>query len=424
MKKVILLIIVFIFIYPVFPKFLPIPLDRVLQICGMAVLCFYPQDLKNIITDKFVWGFYRVTFFLLLLAFFAQLQLTTNSDLYFIKEVFDTFMYIFSAYLICWQMRRAYGYISIQILIYYIVLAAILQTFISFLFFFNKDLFDFYISLLKEEINQGLFERTSSINKRFMGLGSQFFTGIIRYGIAFFSILILPFIYKCRLTNNKFLYWSSVLLIAVGGLLTGRTFFAALALGIFMYVLIKSGNLISFITNNIKALFGVITSSIILLLLAITFMDTERLDTVYNFVFELFINFFESDSLESGSTDRMGEMYFFPDNLNTWFFGDGRMIGDSGSGYYMRTDIGFIRLLFYFGLPSTLFFIYVLFKYYKILESQIQSKAFKYLFFFTTIWMLVLNFKGLAIENKYYVVFLFVLVFQNIKLKNKYGYGG
>src|SRR5690606_26201689 len=117
MKKVILLIIVFIFIYPVFPKFLPIPLDRVLQICGMAVLCFYPQDLKNIITDKFVWGFYRVTFFLLLLAFFAQLQLTTNSDLYFIKEVFDTFMYIFSAYLICWQMRRAYGYISIQILI-------------------------------------------------------------------------------------------------------------------------------------------------------------------------------------------------------------------------------------------------------------------------------------------------------------------
>lgn len=412
MKKNLLLLIIFIFIYPIFPKFLPIPLDRVLQLCGMLVLCLYPQDLKKIISDKSFWVFYGVTFFLLLLAFFAQLQLTRNSDLYFIKEVFDAFMYIFSAYLICWQMRRAYGNISIQILIYYIVLAAILQTFISFLFFFDKGIFDFYISMLKEETNQGLFERTSSIGKRFMGLGSQFFTGVIRYGIAFFSILILPFIHECRLTNNKFLYWCSVLLIAVGGLLTGRTFFAALALGIFMYVLIKSGNVISFITNNIKAFFGVIASSIILLLLAIIFMDAERLDTVYNFVFELFINFFESDSLESSSTNRMGEMYFFPDNLNTWFFGDGRMIGDSGSGYYMRTDIGFIRLLFYFGLPSTLFFIYVLFKYCKIMIKQTQLKAIKYFFIFIFLWMFLLNFKGLAFESKYFVVFLLAFVYS------------
>lgn len=411
MKKGLLFLFIFIFLYPVFPKNLPIPLDRVLQILGFTILLFNPQDVKRILKSKTVWLFFSLTFILLLLTIFAQFQLTSGLDLFFVKEVFNTYLYVFSVYLICWQMKKAYSYISFGILIYYISLAAIFQTFISFLFFFNNELFDAYISFLKVETNQGLLSRVSSINKRFIGFGSNFFMGVIKYGIAFFSILILPLVYKCWLTKYKLIYKVSVLLVATGGILTGRTFFAAIILGIILITLIKSKSISSFIFNNLKALFTVSLSLVLLFFIANKVFEPDRFQIVYSFVFELLINFLENDSLESGTTTRMAEMYFFPENIKTWFLGDGKLTGEFG-GYYMRTDIGYIRLLFYFGLPSTLYFIFLLFKYYTLLNKLVQLKATNYFLFFTTLWILLLNFKGLTFSSKYFVLFLLILIFQ------------
>lgn len=411
MKKFILLLLVFIFVYPIFPEFLPIPLDRILQLCGMGVLFLYNRDFRRILSNKAFYAFYGATGILLFLTLLAQLQSINGFDLYLFKEVLDAFLYLFSAYLLCWMMLRIYGRLSIGLLLYYISLAALLQTLISFIFFFNSSLFDFYISLLKEETNQRLFDRTSVIGKRFIGFGSNFFTGVLKYGVAFLSILVLPYVHHCRLTNNKLIYWLSVTLIAIGGILTGRTFFVAIAIGLFMIILLNSKNLLSFIFNNIKASIGVLIAFLFLYAIAANFMEAERFENMFNFVFELFINFFELNSLETGSTNRMQEMFFFPDNLNTWIFGDGRMFSNTG-GYYMHTDIGFIRLLFYFGLPSTIYFIYLHYVYYKILSKETHVKALKYLFLFMLIWILTLNFKGLVFESKYIVIFLLIFILQ------------
>jgi len=410
MKKLLALIITFVFIYPVFLNFLPIPLDRILQLSGLAMLCLYQNDLKRILNSSSVWAFVRVTFVLLLLAFFAQLQLSRGLDLYFFKEVFDTILNVFSAYLVCWSIRSAYGYINAGLVMYYIVLAGIVQTFISFAFFFNNSLFDIYISFLKEETNQGLLNRTSSIARRFMGFGSQFFSGVIKYGIAFFGVLVLPYIHRCRLTTSKWLYWGSVVLIGVGGIFTGRSFFIGLFLSVFMLVILRSKNIVSFIINNVKAVIAILLLGAVLSSLALLFVESDRIDAIYSFAFELFINVFENDSLETNSTNHLTEMYFFPNNINTWIFGDGKMLADTG--YYMGTDVGYIRLLFYFGLPSTLFFIYVLFRYCKLLGKQTDLRAMKYFLFFVTLWMLVLNFKGLAFMTEYFVLFMLAFLFE------------
>src|SRR5690625_1121344 len=104
MKKGLLLLIVFLFIYPIFPKFLPIPLDRVLQVCGAAAFVLFPQDLRKILNAKIIYRFYGITSILLILAFIAQLQVSKGMDLYFLKEVLDAYFSLFSAYLICWMM--------------------------------------------------------------------------------------------------------------------------------------------------------------------------------------------------------------------------------------------------------------------------------------------------------------------------------
>ena len=59
-------------------------------------------------------------------------------------------------------------------------------------------------------------------------------------------------------------------------------------------------------------------------------------------------------------------MIVFPDNLHTWIIGDGyfdnpfnrdmNYIGPNFGGYYMATDIGYLRFLFYVGLIGLLLF--------------------------------------------------------------------
>src|SRR5690606_36147265 len=164
-----------------------------------------------------------------------------------------------------------------------------------------------------------------------------FFTGVLKYGIAFFGILMLPYMYKKGFVQNSWVYWFCVVLVAIGGIFTGRTFFAAFLLAILLLLMFKSKNMVSFIVNNIKAVVLIVISGIIVGAIASVIIESERLEAVYSFAFELFINFFENDSLETNSTNHMSEMYFFPDNINTWLFGDGRMQADKG--YYMGTDI-------------------------------------------------------------------------------------
>ena len=60
------------------------------------------------------------------------------------------------------------------------------------------------------------------------------------------------------------------------------------------------------------------------------------------------------------SNEKLKTMYVFPDNLKTWVMGDGYFsnpyridpyfTGDYIVGYYMGTDAGYLRFIFYSGL--------------------------------------------------------------------------
>ncbi|GHV39966.1 hypothetical protein FACS189490_04410 [Clostridia bacterium] len=42
-------------------------------------------------------------------------------------------------------------------------------------------------------------------------------------------------------------------------------------------------------------------------------------------------------------------MYFWP-GFKTFLFGDGRYVGVTGIGYYMRTDVGVMRAMLFYGI--------------------------------------------------------------------------
>ena len=76
------------------------------------------------------------------------------------------------------------------------------------------------------------------------------------------------------------------------------------------------------------------------------------------FAFEGFFSLVETGEWHVGSNDVLMDMYVFPDNPTTWIIGDGyfnnpyadpNFLGEITEGYYMNTDVGYLRFLFYFG---------------------------------------------------------------------------
>ena len=86
----------------------------------------------------------------------------------------------------------------------------------------------------------------------------------------------------------------------------------------------------------------------------------EQFHDMLRFGFEGFFNLVEEGSWSTDSTSKLETMYVWPDNLKTWIVGDGyfenqrndpNYIGNATvRGYYMGTDVGYCRYIFYFGI--------------------------------------------------------------------------
>ncbi|UNY97886.1 hypothetical protein MQE36_12415 [Zhouia spongiae] len=417
MAKLILIIIAFIYIYPIFLQAIPVPLDRVLQAIGFFTFIVTPNFRIKIIRASGFWKFYFLTFIILILVFFAQLRVGSN-DLYFFKTIADTFLSFFSSYLIIWFGHQYIKRFNLAYLLQLIVFLAVIQSLISFFFFTNPGIYETYLSFLNETANEGLISRIGLLNKRFMGIGSNFFSGVIKYGLALFSLIILPYYdKKLIISKNKYLYWFCLLMILVGGVLTGRTFFVAIALGLVMKMFLEKVNIILLLRRGIKLIIILAITIPIILLVAKSFIDLDRLSVVYGFIFELFINFLSEGEISTSSTNKALDMYIFPDNIETWFYGDGKMLMPTGE-YYMGTDIGFIRLIFYFGIISTLLFYLVLIYYGKIIKKLIKIKSFNIYIAFVMIWIIILNLKGIAYGNYFFVLLLVAAIVEKNNRRN------
>ena len=77
------------------------------------------------------------------------------------------------------------------------------------------------------------------------------------------------------------------------------------------------------------------------------------------FAFEGLFSLVETGRWQVDSNDVLVSMYVFPDNPKTWIIGDGyfsnprsdpNFLGEVTHGYYMHTDVGYSRFLFYFGI--------------------------------------------------------------------------
>lgn len=404
-------IVLFFYIYSV--QFIGAPFGIGTRVfMGIMGFCmFFLEIIKSKKAIVFTRQFLNVYLSLFFISFISLLSLIynrTNGVDFFFKYQISIVTIIFASHfltkLVFYKNNQEDRIIPLIKIFINVVIIQIIIALIMFAFQPIRDI----LNTIQVTSDQELKVLEQTLEFRLVGFGSKFFgSGIIN---GFALILIGSIIrYNGHIKINVFKYSMSFLFIFVFGMMMARTTIigALLAFGIIFWPKKSLSFNINQIKNNTKFLFYLLSIPIIIVFGVFYFLPEvkESIELAYNFGFEMFINYFQSDSFESASTNQMKEMYVWPTSLKTYLIGDGLFSDIATGGYYMGTDIGILRLIYYFGVFGL--FAYLYFQFQIIYFAYLRNRKFKYMFAVIFIYCLVLNYKGFT--DLFFLNILFVL---------------
>ncbi len=299
---------------------------------------------------------------------------------------------------------------------YLFIFTGLIQCFISSIAFFNPDIGKFLISIQdfgKESENA---RANMALSRRLVGLGSRYFGAGIVYSIDL--VLIAQMMTdKKYFTKNIYKYLPIIYIIIFScGMMTARTTIVGLFFSIFF-----------FIRSHLKKIihiFKTILSSFLVILLLFALLSYNygyKFQRIISFGFEIFINLSTGKGLKTSSSDGTIRMYKFPEenNYKTWIIGDARFFESSGK-YYMHTDVGYCRAIYYFGILGILAII-ITQGYMALTVINCNERQYRFFFIILCLMYLVFNLKGWAVLYMYLIPFYFVDKSKRISISNKEG---
>lgn len=357
------------FFFPFFFSFLPtVNTKMFLAVLGLIA---FAMDRLNNRTQIFEKSFFRISIWALGVSFCSFLTMTINNtpDDSYLGYIISMWVWLFAAYFCVTMMRLVHGKISVEIVGYYLMAVALLQCTIALLINYSPFIDNAVSSIVTGE------KYMIGMEGRLHGIGCALDVGGGRLG-AILIIIVYLILQTMEQQGDKWLFiglLSSFLYVFVVGSMMGRTASvgAAIALAYFFFSLFLKRK------QQTAAIATYLSIALIIIgiggIICITLYNiSPEVRKLLRFGFEAFFNYFETGRFETNSTNMLSEGMIFPDNLKTWIIGDGYMasgqndpyyIGPSDYGFYMNTDAGYSRFLFYFGLTGLsvfiLFFIHV-----------------------------------------------------------------
>lgn len=230
--------------------------------------------------------------------------------------------------------------------------------------------------------------------ERLMGLGGFFFEAGIILSVSL--ILIVYLIKKKDITKKEkiCLYSIYIFNLLIGVLISRTTIIGFLLSGLYFFRLTK---------NKIKILCNLILVTILILFVGLILFNSLNVETK-----EWIINFVYIKGI--GSLNSMLRMYNkIPNNMKTFLIGDS-LWGEVNTGYYMNTDIGYLRMLFFNGAIGLLF--QILFNWNL---ARVKNKELKKLSNILFVLFLILNLKGFV---AYLPICLLIKILDIFNTKN------
>lgn len=287
-----------------------------------------------------------------------------TSDYTFATYIVSAYVWLSAAYVVIKAIRWVYGEASLRLVTNFLVAVCAIQCIIS-------QLTDKYESV-------AAWVKSFVVSTGFMGIPDNRLYGIgcalDVAGLKFCAVLILLAYFALHPSRKINVYLETGLyilafgIISVFGSMISRTTSVGfmIVLAYWMIEFVFKGN--SSTSKQYKYFWRVLFAALVLFVpLAIYFYHTDA--AFYKnlrFGFEGFFSLVETGKWEVRSNNQLASMVVWPDNFKTWIIGDGYFenplwsnpyyIGEASTEYYMGTDVGYCRFVYYFGLVGLAMF--------------------------------------------------------------------
>ena len=363
----------------------------------LVFLFFFIYMIKDglLLNRKVKCRYIKTLFYPVLMSLFTVLSSVVNTitENTFIIFPFQVIYLLLLSYCIYYITKRFCKVISFYVITRYFLMTLVVQSVIAIVMFVNQPICLFLFDLQGIDLTSRVIKMYFGV--RLIGLGCFYFGAGAIYGLGL--IAIMPFMLKAK---NKQQLIKLILLyvyIFIVGIFFART---AMIGCVFSIVYLIFCILIPKMCNKV---FLVLRQFIIYLTvfgIALVFIYTsspklqEDYGDIIDFGFEAFINLVENGELSTASSDGLTEYHLsiWPQNQKTYYIGDMRWT--KGDSYYGDSDVGYVRLLFYFGVPGVILFLLYQYSIVRISGLIFKERILSFFFFTVFFYALILLIKG------------------------------
>ena len=316
-----------------------------------------------------------------------------TQDYAYTSYIMSLWVWLGGAFFVISCIRQTHGDVTVELVGNYLIGVCVFQCILAYLMTLSPSLLNFVNSLMGES---AAFMGQSE--NRLYGLGAALDPAGLRFAAILIITCYLAFKSAQKEELGKLtLYLTAVIIITVIGNMISRSSIVGIILGLLLilWMLVFNRDRKSF---NPKPFLIVLFLALAAIFICVFFYQTNLgFRSNLRFGFEGFFSLVEKGRWEVRSNEILKNMVVWPKTLKTWIIGDGYAINPAGDpnflgevtgGFYMGTDIGYLRYIFYFGIPG-LIMMSSIFVYSTIICIN-RLRKYSILFFF----LLLANFIG------------------------------
>lgn len=363
----------------------------------LVFLFFFIYMIKDglLLNRKVKCRYIKTLFYPVLMSLFTVLSSVVNTitENTFIIFPFQVIYLLLLSYCIYYITKRFCKVISFYVITRYFLMTLVVQSVIAIVMFVNQPICLFLFDLQGIDLTSRVIKMYFGV--RLIGLGCFYFGAGAIYGLGL--IAIMPFMLKAK---NKQQLIKLILLyvyIFIVGIFFART---AMIGCVFSIVYLIFCILIPKMCNKVFLVFRQFIIYLTVFGIALVFIYTsspklqEDYGDIIDFGFEAFINLVENGELSTASSDGLTEYHLsiWLQNQKTYYIGDMRWT--KGDSYYGDSDVGYVRLLFYFGVPGVILFLLYQYSIVRISGLIFKERILSFFFFTVFFYALILLIKG------------------------------
>lgn len=338
-------------------------------------------------------SFFNLSLLALGISLVSLITMTYNdtNDNSFLTYFVSMWVWLGGAYTVVRWLEFAYGYVSVRLICNHLIGVCVMQCIIALSIDYYTPLKNFVNGFLGGEAFMG------NAGNRMYGIGAALDVAGLRFATV--SVMIGFMLSKSKDFSNKQVlgYLFSFFIIAIIGNMMSRTTTVGIVIALLYLCYCVVVNVESKENKRLLVWFGVFLC-VVIPVVTLLYHTNETFHRNIRFAFEGFFSLWETGEWNVTSNDILLEsMIVFPETLTTWIIGDGYATnpendpfynGPDFVGYYMDTDVGYLRYIFYFGLTGTILFMIFMLKAALICANKF--KVYKVMF----ILLLLVNYIG------------------------------